>query len=279
MRSRRLKFSLASAIALVAVTSSTAMAQAQSAGAVAEVRDAAGRVVANAEFREGRCEVLVTILFPSPPVLSGTHAVHISAVGRCDPPDFTTSGAIFNPFNKQHGRQNSAGAEVGDLPNINFSSNVSSYNTTALGATLTSGSGSMFGQNGTALVILSGEDDQLTPPEGNAGARIACGVVTPAVVAPPSPAAAKPASSPAIASPAVVIKPAASPGAAAASPAPIAGVTPIVAPTATLRAAAPPQTNNGTSGLTALIIALLGAGLVAAGYLLRRRGQLQRRGS
>src|SRR5437588_11440342 len=73
-------------------------------GATAELRDATGRLVANATFREGRGEVLISIMFASSPPLTGTHAVHIDETGRCDPPDFRTSGNIFNPFGKQHGR-------------------------------------------------------------------------------------------------------------------------------------------------------------------------------
>ena len=121
---------------LLLLASSTAVhAQVPTVGASAAVRDASGRLVATADFREGRGEVLITVTFPNPPVLSGSHALHINDTGRCDPPDFTTAGNIFNPFNKKHGRQNPEGSEVGDLPNVNFSTGLTAYNTTAIGAT------------------------------------------------------------------------------------------------------------------------------------------------
>ncbi len=44
--------------------------------------------------------------------------------------------------------------------------------------TLGSGSNSLFGPNGTALVIHADPDDQLSNPAGNSGDRIACGVIT-----------------------------------------------------------------------------------------------------
>src|ERR1051326_1829679 len=82
--------------ALTVLAAGRAQAQVPPVGASAEVRDATGRLVATAEFREGRGEALVTILFPTPSTLTGTHAVHIMEVGRCDPPDFLTAGNIFN---------------------------------------------------------------------------------------------------------------------------------------------------------------------------------------
>src|SRR5690606_2194099 len=33
----------------------------------------------------------------------GTHAIHIHEAGKCNPPDFKTAGAHFNPTEKQHG--------------------------------------------------------------------------------------------------------------------------------------------------------------------------------
>jgi Cu-Zn family superoxide dismutase len=46
------------------------------------------------------------------------------------------------------------------------------------GATLGDGAGSLFGKDGTALVVHAGPDDGKTDPAGNSGARIACGVIS-----------------------------------------------------------------------------------------------------
>ena len=202
-----------SGLAMAILATTSAMAQVPPVGATAEVRDSAGRLVATSEFREGRGEVLITIIFPNPPGLTGTHAVHIQQVGRCDPPDFLTAGADFNPTNKKHGRQNPNGPHVGDLPNVNFTNGLTTYNTSAPGATLGAGPGSLLGSNRTALVIYSGEDDQMTDPDGNSGSRIACGVIGSA----PPPGAVPPAKP--VASPPVVPTPLASP--AAIQPAPV----------------------------------------------------------
>jgi Cu/Zn superoxide dismutase len=46
------------------------------------------------------------------------------------------------------------------------------------GVTLGEGANSLFHPQGTALVIHADPDDGKTDPAGNAGARIACGVIT-----------------------------------------------------------------------------------------------------
>ena len=108
----------------------------------------------------------------------GTHAIHVHAVGKCDPPDFTSAGGHFNPTGKQHGKDNPSGAHAGDLPN--FEANAQGEATISYavpGLTLGDGPDSLFHPGGTALVIHAAADDYKTDPAGNAGARIACGVI------------------------------------------------------------------------------------------------------
>jgi Cu-Zn family superoxide dismutase len=307
------------AAALVLGGAVTALAQAPAVGATSELRDAAGRLIATAEFREGRGEVLITLNFANPPVLSGTHALHINEQGRCDPPDFSTSGSIFNPFNKRHGRQNPEGAEVGDLPNINFSNGLTTYNTTAIGATLGQGSGSLLAPN-RSLVIYGGEDDQKTDPDGNPGPPIGCGVIA-AVGATGAAPAVAPAVSQSSPSPVVVVRvasplpqtgqaPAGQPGqvvvqqqpAAQAASSPVAPSKPVVvvsnnsaSPTAIVARTVPTpigvpnpaavgiaasqatrqSSGNSLSSTNALIIAVLGTGLIGVGWLLRQGRQVR----
>jgi Cu-Zn family superoxide dismutase len=144
--------------------------------AVADIKDANGRTVATAELREDQGKVQVALAVSSQTSLTGKHAVHITELGRCDPPDFSTAGGIFNPFAKKHGLLSNGGPMVGDLPNLNMP--IQRYNAPALGASLSGGPGSLLGGQGTALIIHEGADDSLTDPDGNAGARIACGVIT-----------------------------------------------------------------------------------------------------
>jgi Cu-Zn family superoxide dismutase len=49
---------------------------------------------------------------------------------------------------------------------------------TAASASLDPGHHTLFTETGTAIVIHAKADDLVTDPTGNAGARIACGVIT-----------------------------------------------------------------------------------------------------
>jgi len=109
----------------------------------------------------------------------GEHAIHIHAVGKCDGPDFKSAGPHFNPEKKQHGTDNPQGPHAGDMQNITVSSDGTVQSTvTAANAVMGSGEHSLFGPNGTALIIHAKADDMKTDPAGAAGDRIACGVIT-----------------------------------------------------------------------------------------------------
>ena len=106
----------------------------------------------------------------------GPHGVHVHAVGRCDPPDFKSAGAHWNPVGRQHGMNNPAGPHAGDLPNVEVAANG------VLTATLTLPNASMtslLDADGAALVVHASADDYKTDPSGNSGARIACAVIQP----------------------------------------------------------------------------------------------------
>jgi Cu-Zn family superoxide dismutase len=85
----------------------------------------------------------------------------------------------FNPGNKKHGLMATAGHHAGDMPNLHIPADgmlsVEVVNDTV---TLEKGKpNSLYGPNGTALIIHAGKDDYKTDPTGDAGGRIACGVV------------------------------------------------------------------------------------------------------
>jgi Cu-Zn family superoxide dismutase len=106
----------------------------------------------------------------------GLHGIHVHTVGRCDPPDFATAGAHWNPLAKKHGLNNPAGPHAGDLPNVEVAANgVLSATVTVPGATMAS----LLDADGAALVIHASADDNITDPSGNSGPRIACAVIRP----------------------------------------------------------------------------------------------------
>ncbi|WP_371922562.1 superoxide dismutase family protein [Sporosarcina sp. Marseille-Q4943] len=110
----------------------------------------------------------------------GSHGIHFHETGVCTPPDFTSSGAHFNPTGKEHGFDNPKGFHLGDLPNIevNVDGKVSMKLTTSE-ITLKKGQEtSILDKDGSAIVIHEKADDYKTDPAGNSGARIACAAFT-----------------------------------------------------------------------------------------------------
>jgi Cu-Zn family superoxide dismutase len=110
----------------------------------------------------------------------GEHAVHIHAKPLCDPPDFKSAGGHFNPDQKQHGTMNPMGHHNGDLPaNISIGEDhtgTASFKVDYL--SLTDGApNSILANGGTSIMVHEKPDDMKTDPTGNAGNRIACGVI------------------------------------------------------------------------------------------------------
>jgi len=108
----------------------------------------------------------------------GEHAIHIHQTAKCDGPDFKSAGAHFNPDSKKHGLENPEGHHAGDMKNFTVSEDGTAKTTVSdPDVTLGSDSHSVFSNGGTALVIHAKADDMKTDPSGNAGDRIACGVI------------------------------------------------------------------------------------------------------
>jgi Cu-Zn family superoxide dismutase len=111
----------------------------------------------------------------------GVYGVHLHAVGRCDPPGFASAGPHWNPTGRQHGRDNPAGAHLGDLPNLNVGADGrGAVAFEVRGASLLEGgANALLDADGAAVVVHAQADDYRTDPSGNSGARIACGVLSP----------------------------------------------------------------------------------------------------
>jgi Cu-Zn family superoxide dismutase len=160
------------ALAWAAWLGGAAHAQAK---ASAEIKDAAGKKVGEAILEQQEADVLLTATFSGLP--PGTRAFHIHETGRCEPP-FESAGGHFNPTKKQHGKDNPQGPHLGDLPNLEVpASGHAKIELTIKGLALDRGPQPLLDGDGAALVVHEGADDHRSDPAGNAGKRIACGVI------------------------------------------------------------------------------------------------------
>ena len=174
----------ASALLLGGVSGSAHSAPAPKAGAAAtstasaQLKTADGKDVGTVTLTQTRTGVRLALALKGLP--PGVHAFHLHAVGKCEPPGFTSAGPHFNPESKKHGKQNPEGHHAGDMDNIRVPAS-GNLKITVVDKDITLEKGkpnSVFQDNGTAVVIHAGQDDYKTDPAGNAGDRIACGVIT-----------------------------------------------------------------------------------------------------
>ena len=146
--------------------------------ATAVLKDKDGKEVGVARFAQTAAGVRVRVSVRGLP--PGDKGVHIHAVGTCQPPEFTTAGAHFNPETRKHGLQSPDGPHAGDLPNLSVGAGgegaLEYVNPrVSLGAGTP---GSLFPAGGTSVIVHAQADDGRTEPAGNSGGRIACGVIT-----------------------------------------------------------------------------------------------------
>ncbi|EQB38313.1 MULTISPECIES: superoxide dismutase family protein [Virgibacillus] len=141
------------------------------------LKDADNKVVGTATLTEG--ENGVNIHLEGENLSPGMHGFHIHEAGSCEAPDFKSAGGHFNPTNTNHGKDDPEGPHAGDLPNIEVAED-GTVNTEATAEMVTLEKGkdnSLYKDGGTALVIHAGEDDYQSQPSGDAGDRVACGVI------------------------------------------------------------------------------------------------------
>ena len=151
----------------------------------AVLKDKQGKGVGHVELTGTKSGVRLQLVLNGLP--AGERAFHIHEVGKCEPP-FDSAGGHFNPEKHKHGKGPSGHA--GDMPNFTVPKDGQlKHEVVNAAISLEKGKpNSVFHAGGTSIVIHQGKDDYKTDPDGNAGDRIACGVIEPggsSAVAPP----------------------------------------------------------------------------------------------
>jgi Cu-Zn family superoxide dismutase len=142
--------------------------------AVAEMKSASGsKVTGTVTFTEkdGKTEVAIDLKGLKP----GDHGIHIHEKGDCSAPDGKSAGDHFNPAKAQHGAPDAPMHHAGDLGNITAGEDGTAQKTVTVDfLTVADGEKSAVGR---AVIVHEKQDDLKSQPAGNAGARVACGVV------------------------------------------------------------------------------------------------------
>jgi Cu/Zn superoxide dismutase len=140
--------------------------------ATADIMDSSGTTIGSAHLVETATGVLVHVEVTDG-IAPGLHGTHIHETGTCTAPGFESAGAHFNPTGATHPNH------AGDLGNLVVLEDMTGHLVVLNDAiTLGEGDNSLFDADGSAIVIHAGEDDMMTDPGGNSGARVACGVIT-----------------------------------------------------------------------------------------------------
>ena len=137
-----------------------------------KLADGAGKSVGTAKLTQTAHGVLISVDLHD--LKPGTHAIHLHETGKCEGPAFKTAGGHFNPFKKQHGFMTGEGPHAGDLPNIDVAKDgTAKAEFIAHDASLET----LQDADGSALVLHAKADDYKSQPAGDAGDRVACGVI------------------------------------------------------------------------------------------------------
>lgn len=164
------------AILMVAGLSSAAFAQEETAAKTlsASLVNDTGRNIGSIKLDETPNGLLVSLEVTG--LSSGWHAAHIHGTGDCSDhaEHFKKAGSHLSREGEEHGFYNEKGPHAGDLPNFlvqtDGSANVQFF---ASGLTLAE----IADADGSAFMIHEQPDDYKSDPAGNAGARLACGVL------------------------------------------------------------------------------------------------------
>ena len=157
------------------VLAATSSALAKGAKATAELQSRSGSAVTGTVTlteHDGKVHMKVVVKG----LTAGTHAIHLHDKGDCSAPDAASAGGHWNPSSEDHGKWGHAPYHHGDIGNLVADAKGKAeleFETERW----TIGDGKPSDVVSHAVIVHAKEDDFTTQPTGNAGGRVACGVI------------------------------------------------------------------------------------------------------
>ena len=105
----------------------------------------------------------------------GKHGFHIHEKGDCSAPDFSSAGGHFNPLGRPHGGPTDPEHHVGDFGNIEANQEGVARLERVFSWLTFTGTNSILGRS---VIVHEKADDLKSQPSGDAGARLACGIIS-----------------------------------------------------------------------------------------------------
>ena len=144
--------------------------------AVAELQPTRGNTTAGTVRFEQRGEHVTVFARVTGLKPGQEHGLHVHEKGDCSSGDGMSAGGHFNPLGKPHGHHGKNEHHAGDMPNLRADANgVAEAKFNLDGVTVGAGVTDIVGRG---LIVHANPDDYTSQPVGNAGARLACAVIT-----------------------------------------------------------------------------------------------------
>jgi Cu-Zn family superoxide dismutase len=124
------------------------------------------------QLADGKVQVEADISGLTP----GMHGMHVHEFGDCSAPDGMSAGGHFNPDGVDHGPPGSATHHPGDFGNLAADANGRATFNLGMDTATVSLTEGKYAVAGRAIIVHEKPDDFRQPP-GNAGGRLACGLI------------------------------------------------------------------------------------------------------
>ena len=163
---------------LCALTAGAAAAQVATVRRTASLVGMTGETIGEVSVVGSANATVIRVTVAPGGLAPGWHGVHFHSVGDCsDVGHFLIAKGIVDNVGRNHGLLNPDGPKEGDLPNLYAGADGSARTEFLSHVARLLGPTGLIEGDGSALIVHAAEDDQVSQPVGNSGARVACAVL------------------------------------------------------------------------------------------------------